>query len=332
MEPPNAACVTIALCSAPSVRMSRILRPLVSSAISACADRRAMSSQIACPERGVRATCRAPPRRPGTSQPCRETGSRRRATQARQPRSAASCGEISLCTNRTPMVCMRAASSPSTGSRVTPPGTRTQGRSRLDASAIIIAGRPLSHVATPSTPRRVGSDRISRRKIVAHRCMRKAVEHRRRALRAAVARIRARGGERDRARLFELASRRFHQQPDFPVSVWYPSATGVPSGARMPWVDRIRNSRPPSAGRLPPHAGILGPAEQVAGWPLPQHRWREGKGAGGPRNACRNVEQRGIGGIERVGTHCHISYNRVTAPLIWAPDAGRHTTSPGAIP
>ena len=37
----------------------------------------------------------------------------------------------------------------------------------MEASAIIIAGSPLSHVATPMTPRRVGSDRISRRNIVA---------------------------------------------------------------------------------------------------------------------------------------------------------------------
>ena len=40
-------------------------------------------------------------------------------------------------------------------------------RSCMAASAIIIAGSPLSQVATPSTPRAVGSDRISRRKIVA---------------------------------------------------------------------------------------------------------------------------------------------------------------------
>jgi hypothetical protein len=31
-----------------------------------------------------------------------------------------------------------------------------------EARAIIIAGRPLSQVATPSTPRRVGSERIRR--------------------------------------------------------------------------------------------------------------------------------------------------------------------------
>jgi hypothetical protein len=37
----------------------------------------------------------------------------------------------------------------------------------MAARAIIIAGRPLSQVATPRTPRRVGSERISRRKTCA---------------------------------------------------------------------------------------------------------------------------------------------------------------------
>ena len=56
---------------------------------------------------------------------------------------------------------------PSRGGRVTPPGTSTQGRSRSAASAIIMAGRPLSQVATPITPRRVGSERASRRSTTA---------------------------------------------------------------------------------------------------------------------------------------------------------------------
>ena len=38
---------------------------------------------------------------------------------------------------------------------------------RMPASASIMAGNPLSHVATPNTPCRVGSERIKRRKIVA---------------------------------------------------------------------------------------------------------------------------------------------------------------------
>ena len=40
-------------------------------------------------------------------------------------------------------------------------------RRAMPASAIIMAGRPLSQVATPITPRRVGSERMRRRKTVA---------------------------------------------------------------------------------------------------------------------------------------------------------------------
>ena len=53
------------------------------------------------------------------------------------------------------------------GSSVTPPGMRTLGSAPEEASAIIIAGRPLSQVATPSTPVRVGSERIRRRRTMA---------------------------------------------------------------------------------------------------------------------------------------------------------------------
>ena len=87
--------------------------------------------------------------------------------QVRQPTSAAYSSVICPWANRAPMVCALPASSPSSGSRVTPPGTRMLGVAPQEASAIIIAGRPLSQVATPITPRRVGSDRISRRSTIA---------------------------------------------------------------------------------------------------------------------------------------------------------------------
>ncbi len=54
--PPNAACVTIALCSASSVRMSATVWRRAADAISARAARRAMSSQIGCPD-GDSAEC-----------------------------------------------------------------------------------------------------------------------------------------------------------------------------------------------------------------------------------------------------------------------------------
>ena len=46
---------------------------------------------------------------------------------------------------------------------MTPPGTSTAGTSRRPASAIIIAGSPLSQVATPSTPLALGMERAKRR-------------------------------------------------------------------------------------------------------------------------------------------------------------------------
>ena len=87
--------------------------------------------------------------------------------QARQPSSAARSSVISPWAKRAPIDWTAPASSPSAGGSVTPPGTSTHGRSRSAASASIIAGSPLSHVATPSTPLRVGSERIRRRSTMA---------------------------------------------------------------------------------------------------------------------------------------------------------------------
>jgi hypothetical protein len=50
---------------------------------------------------------------------------------------------------------------------VTPPGISTVGRSCAPASAIIIAGSPLSQVATPKTPLPVGRERINRENTLA---------------------------------------------------------------------------------------------------------------------------------------------------------------------
>ena len=119
---------------------------------------------------------------------------------ARQPSSAASSKLISPCAKRAPMDCTLPASSPSVGGSVTPPGTSTHGRSCIAARAIIIAGRPLSQVATPITPlpRRQRADQPAQhhRGVVA---IGQAVHHAGRALRAAVAGIGAEAGERDAA-------------------------------------------------------------------------------------------------------------------------------------
>ena len=53
------------------------------------------------------------------------------------------------------------------GEQRDPAGHRDGGHDGTPASAIIVAGSPLSHEATPSTPRQVGSERISRRITIA---------------------------------------------------------------------------------------------------------------------------------------------------------------------
>ena len=110
--------------------------------------------------------------------------------------SAASSRVIWPWAKRAPTDCTLPASSPSSASRVTPPGTSTQGRSRAPASAIIMAGRPLSQVATPSTPRARGqrADQAAedRGGVVA---VGQGIEHAGGALGAAVAGVGAIGGE-----------------------------------------------------------------------------------------------------------------------------------------
>ena len=159
-----------------------------------------MSSQIGCPE-GASALCgsESPSASPTT---CEVAAVPRNwqpppgDPQARQPSSAARSSVISPWAKRAPIDCTAPASSPSDGGSVTPPGTSTHGRSRSAASASIIAGRPLSHVATPSTPLRVGSERARRRSTMAASLRYgEAVHHPGRPLRAAVAGIGAEAGE-----------------------------------------------------------------------------------------------------------------------------------------
>ena len=52
-------------------------------------------------------------------------------------------------------------SSPFSTAKVTPPGIIIVGLSGVPAKAIIIAGKPLSHVAIPKTPLVVGIDLLN---------------------------------------------------------------------------------------------------------------------------------------------------------------------------
>ena len=151
--------------------MSRALRPRFSNSKTARADCTAMSRHTSWPD-GASAECGSD--RPSASPTTCDVAAVPRNWQpppgvphARQPRSAASSSVIIPRAKRAPMVCTAPASSPVVGGSVTPPGTSTTGKSCRPASAIIIAGKPLSHVATPMTPLRVGSERASRRKRIA---------------------------------------------------------------------------------------------------------------------------------------------------------------------
>ena len=224
VEPPKAACVTIALCSA------RVGQD-VPHPYAACFQRHQRASGTAShvePDRmaGGRER-RVPERHPQRfADDLRGRGGAEELAAAtrRRARAAAEIGgllerDLAVHEAHADRLDARRHPLPASGNSVTPPGTRTQGSSCADASAIIMAGRPLSQVATPSTPRRVGSERIRRRKIdrgvVA---IGQAVEHRRRSLRTPVARIGARSGKGNRAGALELAGGRLHQQPDFPVA------------------------------------------------------------------------------------------------------------------
>jgi hypothetical protein len=159
-------------------------------------------------------------RRPAKWRPCPETGIRPRAKRRRgSPVRRLPSSESSPREKRAPMVCTAPASSPSRGGRVTPPGTMTQGRSRDPASAIIMAGSPLSQVATPSTPARRGRERMRRRRTSAASLRYgRRIKHARGALRAAIARIADCRGERHGAEGAQLTGGGFDLKRNLPVS------------------------------------------------------------------------------------------------------------------
>ena len=313
VEPPNAACTTIALrtrrvgedvahrgCRAPRAPSAR------------AAERRAMSSQIGWPD-GASAECGSD--RPSASPTTCDVAAVPRNwqpppgdAQARQPESAASSSVISPCAKRAPMrLHLAGVLAVARRQRHAAGHEHARADRGSPASAIIIAGRPLSQVATPSTPRRVGSERISRRntmrRVVA---VRQAVEHRRRALRAAVARVGARrrrtGSRRSRVNSSAAA---LHEQPDLPVAGVVAERDRRAVGARgcRRACERIRNSLPPSAaGSQPMPAFCVQPNRSPRG----RSRSISARQRQRPRRTGRvrrNVQNRRVVRIERIRGH-----------------------------
>ena len=212
--------------------------------------------QMGCPE-GPSAECpsdiRSLHRRPVRSPPCRETA----PAAGRRARVAADVGRVlhrdSPCANRAPIVWTRAVSSPSIGSKVTPPGTRTPG-DRGTPQRHHHGGQPLSQVATRD-PRRVGRDRIRRE--IPWRVVRKGRL-------SNIAVVPATGRRRDRCRrgkrhgsgALEYAGRRLHQQATSQCSgvVARRLVCRLPRGCRRGWTasgipGRRARREPPSFPR-----------------------------------------------------------------------------------
>ncbi len=88
---------------------------------------------------------------------------------ALQPARRASCRDNSPLAKRAPMVCTLPLSSPSFAGSVAPPGTSTVAMLCCAASAIMVAGSPLSQLATPITA--FASGREPNKAAHYHRCV-----------------------------------------------------------------------------------------------------------------------------------------------------------------
>ena len=258
MEPPHAAWTTMAFSNAASVRMSLDLMPRFSAMTRARAERTATSNHAGVPLGDSAAWVMASPRASDTT--CDVPAVPRNwqpppgDAHARHPTSWAYWRVTSPCANRAPMDWIMPASSPVLGARVTPPGTMTTGLSRSPASAIIIAGRPLSQDATPMTPRAVGRDRAWRRNTWAA-----SLRYGRESIMPVVPWVRpSQGSEQNVAngrplRRSNSLAAALTIDASSKCPVWSPSAMGVPSSSRRPpAVARMMNClRISSAGFQP---------------------------------------------------------------------------------
>ena len=131
--------------------------------------------------------------------------------------------------------------------------------------------------------------------------IREAVEHRRRALRAAITWVGAHGGKRDGARVLENAGSRLHQQADFPVSRVIAEGDRGTVG-RADAAVRRQNQELLAAQRRrhPTHPGVLASAEQITGRTAPEHCLGKRKRPTRPRGVSGNVEQFRTASVELI--------------------------------
>ena len=96
-----------------------------------------------------------------------------------------------------------------------------------------------------------------------------------------------------------------HQQADFPVAGVVAERDGrAVGGANAAVGAEDEELLAAERGGVPAHAGVLAPAEEIAGGPLEQHLGSDGQGAGGTGGLAADVVDGGIGGVEDVaGVH-----------------------------
>ncbi len=175
-----------------------------------------------------------------------------------------------------------------------------------EASAIIIAGNPLSHVATPITPLRVRQRPHQppqhHRRIIA---IRQRIQHPRRPLRPPIARIRAQPPQTEPPPISASSA------PPPPPAAPLPSAlceipaqSGCPSGCAQPAMRaQNQNLRPQQPRRIPSHAHILAQPKQIPRRLRQQHLRRN-------RQLSRRPRRMGphrVKGSPSVSSTCFIS-------------------------
>ena len=103
---------------------------------------------------------------------------------------------------------------------------------------------------------------------------------------------------------FKFLGRRVHEQADFPVAGVIAQRDGRAVGRADAAVGaEDQELLAAERGRVPAHAGILGPAEQVAGGTVEQHLGGDGQRALRAARAGANVVERRIVGIEDLAGH-----------------------------
>ena len=175
----------------------------------------------------------------------------------------------------------------------------TAGERHHHRGQALVAGGDAEH----ATPRRQRPDQPAedRRCVVP---IRQAVEHCRRPLRTAVARVGARAGKRDRPGGCERCRCGFHQQPDLPVAGVIAERDRRPVGSADAAVGgQHQEFAGAELRRIPAHAGVLRPAEQIARRTGAEHLRGEREYANRAGRAGRYVECGAVVGVEGVRGH-----------------------------